>query len=204
MKAIKWKLIIITNLICLFPILVGIILWNRLPETMAIHFNINYEPDGFASKVFVVFIIPFFMALLQTFCCIANDITITKYKCNKSIYLISKWILPFVSVILSIATFVFNMGHNINIHMVVSLLVGCILVLSGLTLSNSNYINIHQKEINLQKEKKVNKFLGIESVIIGALFIISAFLPKKFSIVCLILLIPYSVIGIIYTLKNSR
>ena len=54
MKAIKWKQIVITSLICLCPIVFGLILWDKLPESMAIHFNINNEADNFASKEFTV------------------------------------------------------------------------------------------------------------------------------------------------------
>ena len=204
MKAIKWKQIVITSIICLCPIVFGLLLWDKLPESMAIHFNINYKPDSFASKAFVVFLIPLFMALLQTFCCIVNDIAVKNYGNNTKIELVSKWILPVVSVVLMITTLTFNMGYNIDIHMVVSLLIGCIFVATGLTLPNANYVKISRKEIEPEKAKKINRFFGIESIIMGLLFIISAFLPEKVSIFCLILLIPYSIIGIIYTIKNSR
>ncbi|MBO5727943.1 MAG: DUF1648 domain-containing protein, partial [Oscillospiraceae bacterium] len=40
MKQIKWKSMVITCGICLLSILLGVALWERLPDTMAIHFNI--------------------------------------------------------------------------------------------------------------------------------------------------------------------
>ena len=52
MKHIKWKTLIITGVIALLPILIGIFLWDKLPGQIAIHFNLNNEPDGFASKGF--------------------------------------------------------------------------------------------------------------------------------------------------------
>lgn len=67
MKFIKWKSFIVTSFVCLLPILLGIALWENLPDTMAIHFNINNEPDNFASKGFVVFGLPFLMVILQFF-----------------------------------------------------------------------------------------------------------------------------------------
>ena len=54
MKIFKWKSFIITSIVCLLPILLGISLWTKLPDTMAIHFNIYGDPDNFASKGFVV------------------------------------------------------------------------------------------------------------------------------------------------------
>ena len=58
MKFFKWKIFFITSAVCLLPILLGILLWDRLPDIMAIHFNIYGEADNFASKSFVVFGLP--------------------------------------------------------------------------------------------------------------------------------------------------
>ena len=79
MKFIKWKSLIITSLVCLLPILLGVGLWDKLPDTMAIHFNINNEPDNFASKGFVVFFMPVLMMFLQWISCVINDINAYKH-----------------------------------------------------------------------------------------------------------------------------
>ena len=60
MKFIKWKSLIITTIVSLSPVILGIALWNLLPDSMAIHFNVYNEPDNFASKGFVVFGLPLF------------------------------------------------------------------------------------------------------------------------------------------------
>ena len=39
------KLLIATSLLTLLPIPVGLLLWNRFPETMVIHFGITGQPD---------------------------------------------------------------------------------------------------------------------------------------------------------------
>ena len=33
MKFIKWKSVIITSVVCLLPIFLGLLLWNKLPDT---------------------------------------------------------------------------------------------------------------------------------------------------------------------------
>ena len=43
------KLLVITSLLTLLPIPVGLLLWNRFPETIAIHFGITGNADGFAG-----------------------------------------------------------------------------------------------------------------------------------------------------------
>ena len=55
MKFIKWKSLVITCIVCLFPMFLGIALWNDLPDSIAIHFNFYNEPDNFVSQEFAVF-----------------------------------------------------------------------------------------------------------------------------------------------------
>ncbi|MBQ4504805.1 MAG: DUF1648 domain-containing protein, partial [Firmicutes bacterium] len=51
-------ILIITTLITALPILVGLILWNQLPEQVATHFNFAGEADGWSSKAFAVIGLP--------------------------------------------------------------------------------------------------------------------------------------------------
>ena len=41
------KTLILTSIVILLPILIGILLWNKLPDSMAIHFNFDNEADGY-------------------------------------------------------------------------------------------------------------------------------------------------------------
>ena len=55
MKKINWNFIIFTSLLCLMPICLGLYFYEELPDIMPIHYNINNEPDNWASKNFVIF-----------------------------------------------------------------------------------------------------------------------------------------------------
>ena len=72
-KKIDWKILIITGLICLIPMIFGAILYDQLPEQMAVHFGVNNEPNSFAPKEFALFGIPLLMTALQIICCISSD-----------------------------------------------------------------------------------------------------------------------------------
>ena len=37
------RTLIITSIVTILPILIGVFLWNRLPDVMATHFGINNE-----------------------------------------------------------------------------------------------------------------------------------------------------------------
>ena len=51
-------LLMITSAVILMQMLVGVLLWNRLPETVATHFDFHNEPNGWSSRTFAVFGMP--------------------------------------------------------------------------------------------------------------------------------------------------
>lgn len=196
MKFMKWKILIVTCLICLLPILLGLALWDILPDTIAIHFNIHNEPDRYASKRFAVFCLPALMALLQIVCCVINDANAYKHGTRKKFELATKWIIPVMSVLLQVITLGYSLGWIIDIGKAVAIIVGAVFIVIGNYLPKLDYIKNYN--IDAEKARKINRFVGYESVVMGLLFIISIFLPPIFTIICLWLLIPYALISVIY------
>ena len=201
MKFIKWKSLIITSIFCILPILLGVFLWDKLPESIAIHFNINNEPDNFASKGFAVFCLPLLMLFLQAFCCITNDFNSHKYGEHKKLETATKWIIPIMSIVLQTITLLYSLGRNIDIRKSVLIIIGLIFVVTGKYLPELDYIKNYDLEI--KKARKINKFIGFGMVIMGLLAVLSVFLPPIASVLWLILLIPYTAISIIYAIKVS-
>ena len=196
MKFFRWKIFIITSAVCLLPILLGISLWDRLPNTMAIHFNIYGEADNFASKGFVVFGLPILMVVLQAFCCFVNDINAYQHGGRKKFEMVTKWIIPCMTVFLQIITLGYGLGWNLDVRKCTAFLVGAIFVVIG------NYLpkfdRIKNYDVDAEKARRINRFIGYETVILGMLFFLSMFLPPVWTIVCLLLLIPYVIISIVY------
>ena len=52
------KAMLATTLLCLLPMVIGLALYVQLPESIATHFNLRNEADGFSSKNFAVFGLP--------------------------------------------------------------------------------------------------------------------------------------------------
>ena len=202
MKFIKWKTLIVTCLLCLVPVVFGLLLWNKLPDSIAIHFNIYGEADNFASKGFAVFGMPLLMVLLQIICCFINDINSHKHGERKKFEKVTKLIVPFLSTILSVITFGVSLGWNVDIRKSVALIIGVMFLVIGNYLPKFDYIKNY--DINTEKAKKINRFIGFETVIMGILSIVTVFLPPFTTLVWLFLLIPYAVISIVYGVKVGR
>lgn len=61
------KRIIITLVscaICLLPLAAGLILYNRLPEQLPVHYSIEGEADAFAVKIVAISLLPGICVLL--------------------------------------------------------------------------------------------------------------------------------------------
>ena len=140
MKFIKWKILIVTSIVCLLPILLGLSLWEKLPDTMAIHFDLNNNPDNFASKGFVVFGMPCLMVVLQWICCLINDINEKKHGSIIKFERVAKGIIPFTTVLLYLTTLGIGLGWDIDVRAVAAFIVGVIFILMGICLPKLDYI----------------------------------------------------------------
>lgn len=202
MKFMKWKILAVTCGVCLLPIIAGVALWSKLPSIMAIHFNIQNQPDGFASRGFVVFGIPLLMVALQAFCCFVNDINAYKHGERRKFERATKWIIPILTLVLQAATLAYGLGRVFDVRRVAALLVGCIFLVIGNYLPKFDYIKNY--DLDAEKARKINRFMGFETVCMGVLFLLSIFLPPIATVVCLFLLIPYALISIIYGVRTGR
>ena len=198
MKKIKWKILIITALICLLPILLGVAMWDSLPDQMAIHFNVNNQADGFASKLVAVVMLPVMMAVVQILCCIINDLGIDKYKGQIKLVTISKWIIPLLTIILQIVTVYYNLGKSIDIRKLVALIIGIIFVVIGCYFPNTVVRKFNGEVV---EDKRTIRFMKASMVVLGILSIISIFLSPVSTYVGIFLLIPYSIICVVIGIK---
>ena len=201
-KIIKWRILFITCAVCLIPILAGIVLWNKLPDQIAIHFDINNNPDNFASKRFTVFGLPLLMIALQLICCLINDTKAYKYGDRVKFERATKWIIPIMAIILQGTTFAYALGINVDIRRWAVIICGVIFLVIGNYLPKFDYIK--NKDVDKEKARKINRFIGFMSVIVGVLAIVSVFLPPVASLIWVLLLIPYAIIATVYTAVNIK
>ncbi len=198
MKMIKWKILLITVIVCILPVLLGLILWDKLPDTMPIHFNIYNEADNFSSKGFAVFILPLIMEVVQFFSCFIYDINAYNNGERIKFERVVKWIIHVMTIILQTIIIGYSLGYNIDIRRVVALLVGVMFIVLGNYFPKLDYVKNYDVDTSLAR--KINRFIGIMTVVLGFIFLISAFLPPLSTIISLFLLIPYGIITFVYSI----
>ena len=194
---INKRTIIITVLLCLLPILYGIINYDKMPERVAIHFDSYNQPDGWAPKSLAV-LLPLPLALLQGFLCIVSDRKMENSKANRKIMNISKFIVPVVTIFVYISTINIALGQNIDIRKNACILIGFIFVIIGnyLPKTKQNIIVGVKTCQTIRDEKKwakMNKLMGIVFIVSGFLICISGFMEPLISIIFIGLFITITI-----------
>ena len=126
----KHAKLIISVVLCLLPMLLIAAEYHRLPEQVAIHFNAAGEPDNYAPKAFL-FALPVLMAALQVLCSFAGKFDKRAETAAASLYWLTQWFIPALTMLLMVIVVYHALGVNIPILMILHLLVGFIFVIIG-------------------------------------------------------------------------
>lgn len=181
---INKKLLVITTIIILLPIIIGLVFWEQLPAEMATHWGTDNEPNGWNSKAFTVFGIPGIMAALHIFCLVVTYADPKKSNIGEKAMGIVYWILPAVSLAVMSATYAYALGMDVNIGMICCLLMGIIFIALGnyLPKAKQNFTFGYKIPWTLSSEdnwNKTHRLAGWLMVICGFLFIINAFILSE-------------------------
>lgn len=201
MKEYKGK-IILTSIVTCLPIVVGLLLWNRLPDRMATHFGAGNVPDGWSSKEFAVFGLPLILTALHIFTIIVTLNDPKKKNIGSKMLSLIFWIVPVISCIICLVTYSYSLEIKINIGLIVNLCVGVTFVLLGNYMSKNrqNYTVGIRLPWTLNSQENWNRTHRLASVlwvIAGIIFIINSFLEN--SIVMIAVLIIITVIPAVYS-----
>ena len=112
------KVLIISSIVTLLPIVAGLILWNQLPELMPTHWNAAGEIDGWSSKPFAVFGLPLIILAAQWLCVVGTSADPKKQNHSDKVLHLVFWIIPIISVVLSIITYAAALGMDVPIEIV--------------------------------------------------------------------------------------
>ena len=181
MKNTKLKLIIST-IVILLPILVGLILWDKLPDMVPSHWGINGEVDGYLSKPMFVFGMPLIMVALMLVCSIATAIDPKNANHGKKSLVLVYAIVPALSIILSTFTYCSALGVDVPMLNLVVAVVGIVLIFVGnyLPKCKPNYTIGIKIMWTLNSDKNwvaTHRFAGKVWFVGGVIVALSALLP---------------------------
>ena len=125
------KLIIATTLITLLPILLGLILWNRLPYTVAVHWGADGQADGWAGKAYAVFGLPCLLAAIHLFAVLFTLNDPRRKNINKKPLMLVFWLIPVLSLVTNGIVYLTAMGADIDVFVICFVLIGIVFIVFG-------------------------------------------------------------------------
>ena len=182
----KGKLIL-TSLIILFPILLGLLLWNRLPDTVATHWGADGNPDGWGSKVFAVFAPPILLLATHWPCILVTAADPGNKNQNKKAKNMVLWTMPLVSLFSSAMLYGTALEVQLNMTSITFAVVGIMFIGIGnyLPKVRPNYTIGIKVPWALHSEENWNathRFGGKVWVVGGLALLLMAFLPTELTI----------------------
>ena len=194
--------IIITSILTLCPIILGLILWDQLPDRVATHFDINNVPNVWSSKGFAVFGIPSILFLLHIFCIAATRFDPKNKNVSRKLIAVIIWIVPVISIVVNGAILLYAIGRTVNMGMMANLLCGILFLAIGnyLPKCRQNYSIGVRTPWALNDEEnwnKTNRFAGWCFLFVGVGFLLNSVftLPAILFLVipvCIFLPVGYS------------
>ncbi|MBP5279852.1 MAG: DUF1648 domain-containing protein [Erysipelotrichaceae bacterium] len=193
------KHIIITTVLTLLPILIGLILWNRLPEQMPTHFGVNGEPDQYSSKAFAVFFFPVLLLFIQYLMIWGTLQDPKNSRVSDKIFTMIIYVVPIVSLLVNVLIYLKAMNFEIDITRIMMCFVSLVFIIMGnyLPKTRQNYtigIKIPWTLDDPENWDKTHRLAGYLFMVIGILIFISTFIPGSFNLYFMVALFFASII----------
>ncbi len=175
------KTLVITSLICLLPIIVGALVYKRLPETIATHFDLNGNPDGWSSRAFAVFGLPAILLAVNLLLPIMLRADPKHENMSGALVNITIWTIPVLSLICSGLTLGRALGYDVRIERVLPVFMGVLFILIGnyLPKTKQSYTMGIKLPWTLASEENWNRthrLAGFLWVLGGVYFIVMSFI----------------------------
>ncbi len=191
-------LIIISSVVVLLPSVVGLFLWNKLPEDMAIHFDMNGNADSHCHKAWAVFGLPLFVLAAHLFCSFmtAHD---PKHKAiDTKINQIAYWICPLCSLFIGVIIYTHSLDMPFSIIPFAQIFIGIFIMIIGnyLPKCKQNYTVGIKLPWTLNDSDNWNcthRFAGKMWLAGGLLIVLDAFVKSfvlSLAVIVLMIIVP--------------
>ncbi len=181
------KQLILSSIVILLPMLVGLLIWKKLPDTMTTHWAADGATNGWSSKVFAIFALPIIMLVIQWLCIILTTLDPKSKEQSKKISSMVYWIVPILSVIISTYMYSFALGVAIGSDILIRIPMGLIFLIFGNFMPKCKQnrtigIKVPWTLKNEENWNKTHRFAGKLWVAGGLLIIMTIVIPMKYMV----------------------
>lgn len=194
--------ILISNLIILFPIIMGIIMWNKLPYEMPLHFNSYGKADSFCDKwvgVFVIPLIPLALHWIIILMCATDKKIKTGMPVGRKIFVAILLFVPIISVYAALQEYAYVFNYKISSGRLALAMLGIVYVVLGNyipKIKQNNTIGVRLPWImnDSYKWMKTNRFGGYLMFLLGVAMLATSFIHQLTSKMCVVIIIGGNII----------
>ena len=203
-----WKrnkgVLIITTLIAALPILVGLILWNQLPDQMATHFNIAGEADGWSGKAFAVIGLPMILVGVHLICALATLADPKKQNISDKMFRLVLWICPVLSIFVNGGVYLYSLGFPVDMSRICMIMVSVVFLIIGnyMPKCRQNYtvgIKVPWTLADPENWNKTHRLAGWLWILSGVLMGIAAILNKMNVVILFCVILMAAFVPMIYS-----
>ena len=186
---------LITSAVTLLPIILGLLLWDRLPDKLPTHFGIDGAADGWGSKGFAVFGIPAMWLIFHLITWGVTRLDQQNRGHNEKVLNLVGLTFPTMSIAFSVLLYTRALEIELDMSAILFPLLGLLFIAMGNWLpkvkQNSTLgIKIKWTLYNEENWNKTHRFAGFVWVIGGVLFCLMGFVPEK----TLLFLLPLQIL----------
>ena len=181
------KALILSSLLTLFPIVIGLLLWNKLPDVMATHWGADNQPDGYSSKAFAVFVFPFILLGIHWLCLWITSLDPGHKKQSEKATKMTFWLIPIASLFVTSIMYGLALGNKINMGSVLFGMMGLMFMGIGnyMPKVKQNYtlgIKVTWTLNNEENWNATHRFGGKLWFFGGLFLLLAAFFPVEYTV----------------------
>ena len=206
-KSNKLFMTILSSIVCLLPIILGLVVYEDLPERMVMQWDLQGNPNWDAPKSFGIFGLPIFLLLVNVFMRFVIGTDPKKKNQSPFVREMFLWMPAMMSLIFNPIMIYSALGVNIPTVKISFLFVGALIVFSG------NYMNKNRQNYTIgirlpwtlddpENWNKTHRLGGFVWMIGGVLFMILTFLPFNMTVMTNLIYVVLAVICLIPTVYS--
>lgn len=185
------KKLVISSVVILCPIIFGLILWNDLPELIAIHYDFSGNADRFSGKAFAVFGLPLIMLAIHWLCMLITSFDKKNIWQNSKAFGMIFYIMPLTSLFVSAIMYSIILDAEFNFISLSFVFLGALFTFIGNYLpkcKQNRTIGIKLKWTLASEENwnMTHRFGGKVWVTGGIIITLLTFLPLEISFILFI------------------
>jgi len=188
------KLLLFTTLVCLLPAVFGLLVWDRLPDSIPIHYDIHFEPDSYASKLYGILIVPCICALVNVLVFYSVRMDRNNESQSAKVMGLVYWLVPLISLVTGMTVILSSLRIS-GMEKMPVILIGVLFILIGNILPKCRYnhtigIRVPWTLASEEVWKRTHRMAGALWVLGGIGMLVSFFLfPIGFGIAMVVILL---------------